>query len=421
MSPYLALRGVARRLSTAATSEAAVELVTISQTKNRLRNAYDPDEALKIYSSFTAANDPTTSPASTRFVQELTVRRLAKSHRFSDIKNFLESHKSQPQISQEPFLSSLIRSYGVVGMFENAVNTYNEMTDLGTPRTPLSFNALLSACIDSKVFDRVPLYFYEFPSKFGFQPDKFSYGILIKAYCEMGQPETATEKLVEMEEKGLETGVITFTTILHALYKKGSVDEAMKFWDEMVTKKGMSPDVACYNVRLFHVHNGKPEDVKGLIDEMIDDGIKPDTISYNYLITCYCVNGMMDEAMKVYNDDILKAKGRNPNAATFRTVVFHLCKKGRFVTGYKVFKKSVEARKIPDFNTLKYLLEGLAKGEGHMDEVKAMIRTMNKKFPPELLKAWGKIVDELGLADVEVNTGEGEKEDNSPEMEKASA
>ncbi|KAL3626089.1 hypothetical protein CASFOL_029638 [Castilleja foliolosa] len=55
--------------------------------------------------------------------------------------------------------------------------------------------------------------------------------------------------------------------------------------------------------------------------------------------------------------------------------------------------------------------------------VKGMIRTMNKKFPPELLKAWGKIVDELGLADVEVNTGEGEKkdEDESPETEKTSA
>ncbi|KAL3630311.1 hypothetical protein CASFOL_023295 [Castilleja foliolosa] len=423
MSSYLALRCVARRLSTAATSTATVEPLTISQIKNRLRNAYDPDSALEIYSSFTAANDPTTSPASTRFVQELTVRRLAKSHRFSDIKNFLESHKSQPQIAQEPFLSSLIRSYGRVGMFENAINTYNEMTDFGTPHTPLSFNALLSACTDSKVYDRVPLYFSEFPSKFGFQPDKFSYGILIKAYCEMGQPEIAMEKLVEMEAKGLETGAVTFTTILHTLYKKGLVDEAVKFWDEMVNEKGVGLDVGCYNARLFHAHSGKPEDVKGLIDEMINAGIKPDTVSYNYLITCYCENGMIDEAMKVYNEDILKAKGRNPNAATFRTLVFHLCKKGRFVTGYKVFKKSVDARKIPDFNTLKYLLEGLAKDEGHMDEVKGMIRTMNKKFPPELLKCWGKIVEELGLADVEVNTGEGEKkdEDESPETEKASA
>ncbi|KAL2241364.1 pentatricopeptide repeat-containing protein At4g36680, mitochondrial [Sesamum indicum] len=419
MSPSLALRRV-RHLSTA--TSASVKPVTISQTKNKLRKVYDPDEALKIYSTFTTANDPSTSPASTRYAQELAVRRLAKSHRFADIKTFLESHKSQPQITHEPFLSSLIRSYGVAGMLENALNTYNQMTDLGTPRSSLSFNALLAACVNTKTFDRVPVYFDEFPAKFGFQPDKFSYGILVKAYCEMGSPEMAMQRLSEMEEKGIEIGVVSFTTILHSLYKEGRIDEAEKFWDEMVTKERCTPDVGSYNVKLWHIHSGKPEVLKALLEEMDNAGIKPDTISYNYLITCYCLNGMMDEAKKVY-DDLSKVKGLNPNAATFRTLVFHLCKKGRFVTAYKVFKKSVKAHKIPDFNTLKYLLEGLAKEEGHMDDCKAMIRTMNKKFPPKLLKAWGKLVEDLGLANVgneEVNSGEIEIGVDSADAEKAS-
>ncbi|KAG8384039.1 hypothetical protein BUALT_Bualt04G0076600 [Buddleja alternifolia] len=377
--------------------------VTISKTKSKLRNIHDPDEALKIYFSFTSTNDPSTSPASARYAQELAVRRLAKSHRFSDIETFLESHKSNPQITDEPYVSSLIRSYGSVGMFENALNTYNQMTDLGTPRSSLSFNALLYACVHSKEFDRVPVYFDEFPEKFGFLPDKFSYGILIKSYCEMGSPETAIEKLSEMEGKGIEIGVVMFTTILHGLYKKGAVDEAEKFWDEMVNKKGLTPDVGTYNAKLWHIHGGEPEGVKALIEEMNNAGIKPDTITYNYLITCYCENGMIDEAKKVY-DDVLKAKGCNPNAATFRTLVFNLCKKERFMTGYKVFKQSVKMHKIPDFNTLKYLVEGLVK-KGHTLEAKGMVRTMNKKFSPGLLKAWGKVVDDLGLAPVEAEEG----------------
>ncbi|KAL7141753.1 hypothetical protein ABFS83_08G074700 [Erythranthe nasuta] len=406
MSPYLALRR-ARHLSTVATA-AAIKPITISQTKNKIRKGHDPDEALQIYSSFTATNDPTTSPASTRHLQELTVRRLAKSHRFSDIKDFLESHKSQPQITSEPFLASLIRCYGIAGMFENAVNTYNEMSDLGTPRSTLSFNSLLSACIHSKVFDRVPIYFNEFPAKFGFAPDKFSYGILIKSYCEMGSVETAMEKLNEMEEKGNEIDAILFTTILHALYKNGKIEEAEKFWDEMVTKKGIKPDVGSYNVRLCHNQPGNPEVLKGLMEEMTKLELKPDIISYNYLITCYCLNGMIDEAKKVY-DDLLKSKGSKPNAATFRTWVFHLCKKGRFTTGYKVFKQSAKVGKIPDFNTLKYLVEGLVK-EGNLSEAKALVRTMNKKFAPELLKAWEKLAGDLGLTVAEEVVGSGEVE-----------
>ncbi|CAA0839576.1 Pentatricopeptide repeat-containing protein -mitochondrial [Striga hermonthica] len=412
MSPFLAFRGGGgiRRFSTAATSSAAK--LTISQTKKRLRNTHDPDEVLKIYSSFAATNDLADSStfAATRFFQELAVGRLVKSQRFSDIKNFLESHKSNPQIAQEPFVSSIIRSYGVAGMFENAVNTYNEMDDLGSPRTSLSLNSLLYACVHSKVFDRVPVYFEEYPLKFGFEPDNYAYAMLIKAYCEMGSPEMGMEKLRDMEEKGMKPCVVCFSTILDGLYKKGSVNEAEKFWTEMVNGKGILPDVGCYNVRLSHIQEGNLEAVKALLEDMENDGIKPNTITYNYLITCYCVNGMMDEAMKVYHDDLLKAKGHNPNSTTFRTLVFHLCKNKRFVTACKVFKKSVHMGKIPDFNTLKYLVEGLAKN-GHMDEAKGMVQTMNKKFHPNLLKAWDKIANELGLAgDVAQNVDSGGEE-----------
>ena len=67
-----------------------------------------------------------------------------------------------------------------------------------------------------------------------------------------------------------------------------------------------------------------------------DVGLKPDTISYNYLMTCYCKNELMDEAQIVYDD--LEKNGCNPNAATFRILIFYLCKKERYKTGYKVFK-----------------------------------------------------------------------------------
>lgn len=376
-------------------STAAVKPVNISSVKKRLKNVFDPDEALKVYASFTTTNDASASPASARHVQELAVRRLAKSHRFSDIVTFLESHKSNPQITEESFVASLIRSYGIAGMAENALNTYNQMADLGTPRSTLSFNALLSACNNSKAYDRVPVYFNEFPEKFGFVPDKFSYGILIKAHCEMGSTEKAIETLNEMEKKGVGIGAVSFSTILHTMYKNSRIDEAENFWDEMVKKKRITLDVGSYNVKLSHIQ-GKPESVKALIEEMENTGIFPDVINYNYLITSYCVNGMMDEAEKVY-DDLLKARGVRPNSATFRTMVFHSCKVERYVRAYKIFKMSVKVGKIPDFNTLKYLVTGLTK-TGRMVEAKGIVRTMNKKFPPQQLKAWEKLAEELGVA-----------------------
>lgn len=295
------------------------------------------------------------------------------------------------------------------------------MTDFGTPRSTLSFNALLLACINSKAYDRVPAYFNKYPKQFGLVPDKFSYGMLIKAHCEMGSPEKAKETLSEMEKKGVEIGAVSFSTILNALYKIGRVDVAEAFWDEMVKEKGVKLDAGSYNVKLSHIR-GKPEALKSLIEEMQNAGIDPDCISFNYLITSYCVNGMMDEAEKVYGD-LLQAKGGRPNAATFRTMVFFSCKAGRYVRAYKIFKKSVKVGKIPNFDTLKQLVTGL-KNMGRMVEAKAMVRTMNKKFPPDLLKPWAKLADDLGLtrdATEEVEASKVEKGAGSDvETEKAS-
>lgn len=402
MSSSIPLRHL-RQLSTTAKSS-----ISISQAKSKLRTEYDPDKALEIYSS---VSEHYSSPTSSRYAQDLTVRRLAKSHRFADIEKFIESHKNDPKITQEPFLCTLIRSYGRSGMFDHAMRTFDQMDQLGTSRSSLSFNALLTACTNSKQFEKVPQLFDEIPNKHGVSPDKVSYGILIKSYCEAGKPEKAIETLRLMEEKGIEITAVTFTTIFNALYKKGNGEEAENFWNEMV-KKGIEVDAAAYNVKIMYVHGGNPDNVKALIEEMANAGLKPDTISYNYLMTCYCRNEMMEEAVKVYEG--LEGNACNPNAATFRTLIFYLCRSEDYDKAYKIFKRSVEVHKIPDFNTMRHLVEGLVKKK-KMKEAKGLIRTIKKKFPPNVLVAWKKVEEGLGLTSSDRNASSVPDDDEAKE------
>ncbi|XP_021718480.1 pentatricopeptide repeat-containing protein At4g36680, mitochondrial-like [Chenopodium quinoa] len=382
-----------RQLSTTTTTN-PTSSISISKAKFKLRAEHDPDKALQIYSS---VSDHYTSPVSSRYAQELTVQRLAKARRFSDIEALIESHKKTPQITQEPFLCSLIRCYGKAGMFDHALNTFNQMDELGTPRTTLSFNALLAACNHSKLYDNVPQLFDEMPKRHGFVPNEVSYGILIRSFCRKGDPELALKTLEEMEEKGVEVTAVAFTTIYDAFCKKGMSDEAERIWNEMVNK-GCLVDAAAYNVRIGNAYGGKPEDVMRLIEDMAAAGLKPDAISYNYLSTCYCRNGRMDEAMKLYLE--LDASGFKPKAATFRTLIHYLCKNEEFGKGYDVFKRSVFHNKIPDFATLKVLVEGLV-AKNNKKDAKGLIRTVKKKFPPNVLNAWKKIEVELGLVSQE--------------------
>jgi pentatricopeptide repeat protein len=186
--------------------------ITMSKAKSKLRKVQDPDKALAIYKS---VSNNSTSPLSSRYAMELTVQRLAKSQRFSDIEALIESHKNNPKIKTETFLSTLIRSYGRASMFDHAMKMFEEMDKLGTPRTVVSFNALLAACLHSDLFERVPQLFDEFPQRYNnITPDKISYGMLIKSYCDSGKPEKAMEIMRDIEVKGVEVTIIAFTTIL---------------------------------------------------------------------------------------------------------------------------------------------------------------------------------------------------------------
>ncbi|KAK9669999.1 hypothetical protein RND81_13G169400 [Saponaria officinalis] len=396
-------RRLLRHLSTTATTTVAAapsSTISVSKAKWKLQKEHDPDKALQIYSSL---SDHYTSPVSSRYAQELTVQRLAKARRFDDIETLIESSKKNPKITQEPYFCTLIRCYGKAGMFDHALKLYDQMEELGTSRSCLSFNALLTACNNCRLFDRVPQLFDEMPERYRFKPDKISYGILIRAYCEKGEPEMGLKILGEMEDNGVEVTAVSFTTVLDALYKKGNVDEAEKIWGEMVDKEGCVVDVAAWNVRIANAHGGSPEDVKGLIEEMSGSGLKPDTISYNYLLTCYCRNDRMDEAMKLYEE--LEASGFRPKAVTYRTLIHYLCKNEDYGRGYDVFKRSVFHHKIPDFATLKVLVEGMVKKNLKKD-AKGLIRTVKKKFPPNVLNAWKKVEVELGLVSDETAVGD---------------
>ncbi|XP_077221365.1 small ribosomal subunit protein mL103 (rPPR7)-like [Tasmannia lanceolata] len=376
--------------TTTTSSPSPTQPNSISTAISALRSEHDPNKILALYSSF--ASRPI-SPLSSRYALDLAVKRLSKSRSFSIIETLIEAQKKTPKITQEPFLSTLILSYGRAGMIDHATRTFEEMGDLGTPRTVLSFNALLTACNKSQKFDQVPKLFSEIPQKFGISPDKISYGILVKSLCEMGSTEAAISILKEMREKEIEVTGVTYTTVLDALYKMEKVEEAEKIWNEM-GENGCSPDVVAYNVRIMHAHKGTPEEVLKLMGEMISKGLKPDTISYNYLMKCYCEKDQIKDAKNVY--DGLMGNGCNPNAVTYKTLVHHLCKNGDLDECLKVAHASIKSNRIPDVGTMKHLVEELAKNS-KLEEAKGLIGEVKKKFPESFLTVWKKVEMELGL------------------------
>ncbi|KAI3898079.1 hypothetical protein MKW92_012824 [Papaver armeniacum] len=369
-----------RLFSTTTTNTTTNSSSSISNrvARSELQREFDPDKALSIYSSV--------SDHSTR-TRDLTIKRLAKSRRFSDIEKLIESQKKSPKITEEPFLSTLIKSYGRAGMFDHALRTFDQMEELGTPRSALSFNALLMAC----KADQVPKLFSEISEKYKISPDKVSYGILVRSYCESGSPESGLTVLKEMEEKNVEITAITYTILLDAFYKKKCIEEADKIWKEMA-EKGLL-DVTAFNVRIMRTHLGPAEDVLSLIDEIKTLGLIPDAVTYNNLLICYCNHGLIEEAKKVYES--FAENKCVPNVVTFTNFIYHLCKNGEVDKGFEVFKDSLKRDKLPNFTSMKYLVQGLYE-KSKLEEAKQVIDIAKRKCRPNFLNAWKKIERDLG-------------------------
>ncbi|KAL5703267.1 hypothetical protein ACHQM5_028378 [Ranunculus cassubicifolius] len=326
-----------------------------------------------------------------------TVKRLAMSKQYNKIESLIESHKKSSKITEERYVCTLIRYYGVAGMYKQAFNLFKQMEMLGTPRTSLSFNALLSAFQMCSKYGDVAKLFDKMPQKYGFEVDKITYCILIKSLCEMGSMEKVLMVLKEMELKRIEIGDTEYCMILNSLFKKKMVEEAEKMWKEL-SEKGWSPDVGAYNARIANVDEGKPEDILALMEEMKRNGVKPDTTSYNCLFSCYSKMGMVAEAQKVYKD--LEGNGCSPNGSTYRSLIIHLCMTEDFDSAYVIFKESVTKGKAPAYRLLKKVVEGLVKCS-KTDKAKELLETLRETYGDNLRNDWNKLELTLGLSNGE--------------------
>uniref|UniRef100_A0A0D9VIM9 Pentacotripeptide-repeat region of PRORP domain-containing protein n=1 Tax=Leersia perrieri TaxID=77586 RepID=A0A0D9VIM9_9ORYZ len=381
-----------RALSTAAaaSSEPAALTLTPSSFKARLRREIDPDRVVSI---FEAIDDASLSASSTRHALSLAARRLSRARRYADAEALLSSRL--PASPTEPQLAAVLCAYASASLPEKAVAAFRSAApSLPSPISPLPFNALLSVFLRCRRHRRVPVLFEELSKEFSIKPDATSYGILVKAYCMLGKDAKAHEVLDKMRGQGFTPTTNIYTTMIDSMYKQKKIEAAERLWKKML-ESGRKPDQALYNAKVFHYSlHGKTEDVFEVIAEMEAAGVKPDTITYNFLMTSYCKDGKIDSAKEMYRS--LAEKGCSANAATYKHMLAHLCAHGDLDGALQIFKESFRSNKVPDFRTMRGLVEGLT-NVGRTAEAKSIVTKMKKMFPEQLLSGWAKLEKELGL------------------------
>lgn len=335
---------------------------------NRMFKIRDPDA---LVSAFNSASSAHARFRASHNIYSSAIHRLSAVDRPDCVRAILEHQKQFPDLRREGFALRLLSLYGAAKLPDDAIATFRQLPSLDCPRSIKSFNALLSACLESKAFNLIPDLFKQIPSEDpSITPSLCSYNILIHALCEKPDLDAAFKILDLMESNGISPDLVSFNTLLNAYYTNGLIDNAEKVWVLMHEKK-IEPDTKSFNAKLrWLVSQERVLEASELVDELRKNGPKPDAFSFDALIRGFCNDGKLEEAKGLFME--LTESDYAPVHTTFEILIPKLCDNGEIDLAFKICCDSLSNKRFIDANTLQNLVDKLVE-RSRMEEAKKLV------------------------------------------------
>ncbi|KAF2289977.1 hypothetical protein GH714_039395 [Hevea brasiliensis] len=144
-------------------------------------------------------------------------------------------------------------------------------------------------------------------------PDHVTYTTVVSALVRAGSMDRARQVLAEMTRIGVPANRITYNILLKGYCQQLQIDKAKELLKEMADDAEIEPDVVSYNTL---VDGCQPKLANQVFDEMFKDPrVKVDLIAWNMLVEGYCKLGLVEEAKKIIQR--MKENGFYPNVATY--------------------------------------------------------------------------------------------------------
>ncbi|KAK8961566.1 Pentatricopeptide repeat-containing protein [Platanthera guangdongensis] len=294
-------------------------------------------------------------------IYEFTVRRLSAASRLDAVESIIEHQKRfAADLAREGFGVRLISLYGKALMATHALNTFHQLPSLGSPRSVMSFNAVLVALATAGDYPRLEETFRDVPAgDTSIIPNLISYKILMKSLSDKGDLKAALDSLSLMEKSGIAPDLVCFNILLNGLYDCKLFSDADRIWNRMAMKN-IQPDTRSFNAKMRGlVSIGKISEAVDILDNISQSGLKPDIFTFNALIKGYCQEGNLEQAKMVYRD--LVKNECAPNRGTLMALIPRLSEAAEFDFALELCKKSLHQRCSPGSEILQAVVDGLAK------------------------------------------------------------
>ncbi|CAN1754384.1 Pentatricopeptide repeat-containing protein At5g21222 [Linum perenne] len=123
-----------------------------------------------------------------------------------------------------------------------------------------------------------------------------------------------------MEEYGIKSDVVTFSTIMDAWGSAGLMDKCQEVFNDML-KAGIEPDIHAFSILAKgYVRAGEMEKAQSVLAWMKEYRVRPNVVICTTIISGWCSAGRMDAAMDAYEK--MCELGISPNLRTFETLIW---------------------------------------------------------------------------------------------------
>ncbi|CAN4076261.1 unnamed protein product [Withania somnifera] len=236
----------------------------------------------------------------------------------------------------------LIDGFSKVGRLQEAYDLVTEMSAESLSLNIVGYNSLISSLSKQGMVQQTLDIFGDMSSN-GCKPDTFMFNALILGFCKIDKMDEALGMYRDMFLEGVIANTVTYNTLIHAFLRKGKTQEALKLVNDMLFR-GCPVDDITYNGLIKALCNDGAIEPLGLFEEMMRKETKPNHVTcnilmnnffritslisglftYNGLITSLCNNGRIREARNLFEK--LELEGICPDTIAYNTLISCYCK-----------------------------------------------------------------------------------------------
>lgn len=231
-------------------------------------------------------------------------------------------------------------------------------------------------------------------------PDSRMYTTLMKGYMNDGRVADTVKMLEAMrcqEDSGSKPDHVTYTTVISALVKAGSMDKARMVLAEM-SRINVPANRVTYNILLKgYCQQLQIDKAKELMRYMSNDVcIQPDVISYNTLIDGCILIDDSSGALSYFNE--MRSRGIAPSKISYTTLMKSFSMSGQPKLAHKVFDEMLKDPRVKvDLVAWNVLIEGFCR-LGLVEEAKRIVQRMRENgFYPDVA-TYGSLANGIAVA-----------------------